>query len=56
MVKKSTGGQRSQVEKFRETARALETDEDEGKFNDVLRRVAKAPPPKDDSKKADKDR
>jgi hypothetical protein len=26
-------------------ARAIEADEDEGHFNDALRRVAKAPPP-----------
>ncbi len=33
-----------QIDKFRETARALETDEDEAKFNTALRKVAKADP------------
>jgi len=51
MPKKSTAGAKSQVDKFRKTARALETSEDEAKFNDALRRVAKTPPPKNDHKK-----
>ena len=33
-----------QIDKFKETARALETDEDEGKFNAALKRVAKSDP------------
>jgi hypothetical protein len=40
----------NQISKFREIARALESDEDESKFNDSLKRVAKAPPPKDEPK------
>jgi hypothetical protein len=43
---------KTQVQKFREAARAHEADEDEGKFNDALKRVAKSPPPK--SEKPDK--
>jgi hypothetical protein len=31
---------KTQIEKFRETARALESDEDEDKFDAALRRVA----------------
>jgi hypothetical protein len=41
---------KSQIDKFRETARNLEADEDESKFNDALKRVANAPPPKDEPK------
>lgn len=38
-----------QIDKFRETARALETDEDEGKFDAALRKVAAhKPDPKSD--------
>ncbi len=37
----------SQITKFRETARKHEADEDEEKFDDALRRVAKANPPKE---------
>jgi hypothetical protein len=37
---------KSQIQKFREAAREHEADEDEGKFNDALKRVAKAPLPK----------
>lgn len=43
---------RNQLAKFRETARTLEANEDEGQFNDALRRMAKAPPPKDEPKKS----
>jgi hypothetical protein len=35
---------KSQIDKFRETARALETDEDEAKFNAALQKVAKGDP------------
>ncbi len=35
---------KSQIDKFKEAARALETDEDEAKFNAALRKVAKADP------------
>jgi hypothetical protein len=37
---------RPQVDKFRELARQLETDDDEGRFNERLKRLAKAPKPK----------
>jgi hypothetical protein len=33
-----------QIDKFREAARALETDEDEAKFDAALRNVAKVDP------------
>ena len=35
---------KSQSERFVETARELECDEDEGRFNETLRRVVKPPP------------
>jgi hypothetical protein len=35
---------KSQIDKFRETARALETDESEDKFDATLRKVAAAKP------------
>ena len=38
-----TGRDRTQVEHFKETARELECDEDENRFNETLKRVAKAP-------------
>lgn len=40
----------TQVDRFREAARELGTDDDEAHFNDVLRRVGKAPPPADKPK------
>ncbi|RUW51656.1 hypothetical protein EOA32_15345 [Mesorhizobium sp. M1A.F.Ca.ET.072.01.1.1] len=43
------------VEKFREAARQLETDESEENFDRMLRKVAKSPPPKDEKAKADKE-
>jgi hypothetical protein len=39
-----------QIKRFRETARALECDEDEGRFDEALKRVAKAPTPANESK------
>lgn len=33
---------KKQIDKFKETARALETDEDEGKFNTALKTIAQA--------------
>lgn len=38
---------KSQQERFIEKARELGCDEDETAFRDKLRRIAKAPPPKD---------
>ncbi|WP_203566246.1 DNA-binding protein [Aurantimonas aggregata] len=37
-----------QIDKFREAARELETDDDEERFDATLKRIAKAPPPKDE--------
>ena len=39
---------KSQIEKFREAARALETDEDEDRFNEALKKIA--PKPKEEEK------
>lgn len=41
--------EKSQVDKFREAARELETDDSEERFDERLKRVAKAP--KDDKAK-----
>ena len=38
---------KSQLDKFKEAARAIETDEDEDRFNKKLKRVAEAKPEKD---------
>lgn len=45
---------KSQVDKFREAARELETDDSEEAFDAKLKKIAKAPPPKDDEAKPDK--
>jgi hypothetical protein len=47
---------KSQIEKFRAAARTHEADKDEGKFNDALRRVAKASPPKSEKKSGKSER
>lgn len=39
-----------QVDKFREAARELETDDDEDRFNKTLGKLAKSPPPSKDEK------
>jgi hypothetical protein len=39
---------KTQREKFEEAARDLETDDREEAFDEKLKRIAKAPPPKDD--------
>lgn len=44
----------SQVEKFRQAARELETDQSEEAFDLALKKVAKSPPPKDEKAKATK--
>jgi len=48
--------EKSQVEKFREAARELETDDSEEAFDEKLKKIAKGSLPKDDdkSKKAKK--
>ena len=38
---------KSQVDKFREAACQLETDDDEKRFDERLGKIAKAPPPKE---------
>lgn len=43
----------SQIDKFKEAARELETDQSEENFDRVLKRMAKAPPPKGEPKKKD---
>ncbi len=39
---------KKQIDKFREAARELETDQSEEAFDAILKKVAKAPPPKED--------
>lgn len=39
----------TQADKFRELARELECDEDESRFEETVKKVAKSPPPKDDA-------
>lgn len=39
---------KDQADRFRDAARALECDDDDARFNARLKKVAKAPPPKDD--------
>jgi hypothetical protein len=39
---------KTQVQKFRDTARALEADEDEAEFNKTLGKIARAKPPDPD--------
>ncbi|MER8846906.1 hypothetical protein [Mesorhizobium australicum] len=41
----------SQIDKFRELARAIETVDSDEPLNAALKKVAKAPPPKDDKPK-----
>lgn len=41
--KKHPQPEKSQVEKFRDLARELETDDDEARFNERLKKLAKAP-------------
>lgn len=48
---KATAKKQSQVERFKEAARELETDDSEEAFDRTLKRVAKAPKPKDGNKK-----
>lgn len=42
---------KSQADKFREAAREAETDDREEAFDATLKRIAKAPPPKDEKQK-----
>lgn len=45
------GIEKSQVDKFKQAARELETDQSEEAFDRALKKIAKAPPPKNDAKK-----
>jgi hypothetical protein len=40
--------QKSQIEKFEEAAREVETDDREEAFDAIVKKIAKVPPPKDD--------
>jgi hypothetical protein len=42
-----------QYQKFREAARELETDDREEAFDAKLKKIAKAPPPKEDKRRDD---
>ncbi len=42
---------KSQVDKFREAARELKTDDSEEHFDATLKKIAKAPPPKNEKPK-----
>jgi hypothetical protein len=44
---KTESSGKPQIDKFRDAARELETDESEENFDSALKRVAKAPPPKE---------
>lgn len=39
---------KSQIDKFKEAAREIETEDDERHFDAIVKKIAKAPPPKDD--------
>lgn len=43
----SLSEKKSQIDKFREAARQLETDDDEKRFDERLGKIAKAPAPKE---------
>ena len=43
----SVGSGKSQLAKFKEAAREVETDDREEAFDAVLKKISKAPPPKD---------
>lgn len=49
--KQSSPREITQRDRFIETARELGCDEDEGRFNETLKRVAKAPPLKEKQRK-----
>ena len=49
-LKRSTHS-KSQIDKFREAARDLETDQSEERFDRILKKIAKTPPPKGDKPK-----
>ncbi|MER9361679.1 DNA-binding protein [Mesorhizobium sp. M0500] len=47
MSKQNLKTEPKQIDKFREAARELQTDQSEEAFDRVLKKVAKSPPPKD---------
>ncbi|RUX20301.1 hypothetical protein EOA23_28635 [Mesorhizobium sp. M2A.F.Ca.ET.042.01.1.1] len=56
--KKARTGQKpktAQIEKLRELAREIETVDSEEPLNAAIRKLAKSPPPKADTKKGGKD-
>jgi hypothetical protein len=50
-TKTTTEGGRSQIDKFKEAARRHEADESEEAFDAIVKKIAKAPPPKPDKAK-----
>lgn len=48
---KPAKAEKSQVDKFREAAREAETDNSEDAFAKVVKKIAKAQPPKDEKPK-----
>lgn len=44
------GEAKQQIDKFRDAARELETDQSEEAFDRIVKGIAKAPPPKSDEK------
>ncbi|MBB4567627.1 hypothetical protein GGE67_002422 [Rhizobium leucaenae] len=53
MSSKKTDSQ-TQIDKFREAARELETDDDEKRFDEHLGKIARSPPPKDQKQETKK--
>lgn len=51
MPKEKPPTTQSQIDKFREAARELDTNLSEDAFDRALKKIAKAPPPKDDKPK-----
>lgn len=45
---------KSQIDKFREAAQELKADEDEGRFNSLVGKIAKSPPPTEAKEKPKK--
>lgn len=43
-----TKSETEQLDKFQQLARELEADEDPAHFEETVRKIAKAPPPKDE--------
>lgn len=44
----TTDERKSQIDKFREAAIEVETDDREEAFDAIVKKIAKSPPPKDD--------